>query len=172
MEKPEHHQSPPSISLENKDKDPSGSFFELESIRRSAIDSEPFDAQSVVLVIMGNTELEDRNSDPEAYIDAFNLRFERALAKKYQFRVGNEERFRIEKNEKGENIRIPIPLDSLPDIDEFIMDAYDILEAHDSPLLGILDKVREERILVGDEYSVAMRLSILMATENLPVPEK
>jgi hypothetical protein len=167
----ESPQAPPDLHDVNKDKDPDGSFFDIESLRRTTFDKEVFGAEEVkhaVKVIMGSAEAILREGNPALYDKQFEKRYERTLGSRLQFRASGDQSFRLTLDEEGNRIETPIADTEKPDIDDFIMDAYDRLEASDSPVLHILDTVRDKRILDGNEYVATMRLCIIMAAQDLP----
>ncbi len=162
--------SEPGRKLELVAEDPDGSFFDLDSIyfRPSLDESRKFNGKHTVHVIFGVTEARLRETNPERYDEDFVAKYERAMAKRMEFRDGDERRYRLELDGEGKKVEIPIPLDTLPDINDFAFDVYDRLDAMHSPLIKTLEQVREEALLVGDEYATALRLCMLIAAEGLP----
>jgi len=165
--KPEKDTGPDLKLVENG---PDGAFFDLETIRfRPGLnETKKFDGGQAALVIFGIAEADKREEDPNEYTKQFADRYQRAVAKRFAFREGDEERYRLVLDEKGDQVKIPIPLSTLPDINDFAFDVYDQLEATGSPLITVLEQVGKQQILVGDEYASTLRMCMLIASEGLP----
>lgn len=157
----------PDLSIVNNER-PEGPFFNLNSIRRSAMETDKLDVKHVVYTIIGSTEEDIYHADPVTYNARFDQRYEKALGERFQFKYSDETRHRVTLDKDGKRIYSEVPQDNLPNIDEYLMDVCDKLEEINAPILDTIKFVNERGILKGTEYIVTMQLCYLIAAQDLP----